>query len=438
MNSLFCEVYALFFLETYVEQVAESKAAPKIPPPRNSPSGDATTGRGGNASPNAPKLATKSTLAAPKKSVGSSTEQILAASATSNDVKLSMVGERSTGTKKDFKRENQSLKLKRQESMKKLSQEQKNPANTKYGMYAGNIAVYNGMLTFVCGLVLEIWLGYGVDNWFQKGGLATPKTLAIGIIAMAFGLGISFFEEFYGGHRKADRFPKRSILYLTLAGVLFSELPTIFPAIIWVIVVIFEYIAWYQREEFKQEVVTESTDQYGESLEKWERLKQTIGGRNPEGRTGRLFILVVYLVSVLIIGIIWAQDAARAIDSETNIDLRMSNWIPFAKFFGGIMNLNFTLIFIPVAHRVIKFIISNSTDQTALATTLRAVLFFFPFDQAIKFHKLLGISGFIFALLHTFGHLLNFGLKQQLVWDTYGASVWVITLLTLFTLLTPI
>lgn len=187
-------------------------------------------------------------------------------------------------------------------------------------------------------------------------------------------------------------------------------------------------LAWRAREIYEPPRVRSTHDDYGDTLTRGERIFKLIGGRNPEGRVGRIFTLGVYVSLHFILGGIWHANAVAditEITATTGEDSAMSSWVPWAKFFGACMNLNFTFIFLPVSHTFIKYIFSISTDQSGCAICLRRVLYLIPLDQALKLHKLMGLVGAVCAVLHTVCHLMNFGLKPELVWDTYGATVWV-------------
>ena len=60
---------------------------------------------------------------------------------------------------------------------------------------------------------------------------------------------------------------------------------------------------------------------------------------------------------------------------NTSVNDRFTLWVPVAKFFGGVMNVNFTVLFIPVSRTFITRLYSESSkDQTQKARTLRSLL----------------------------------------------------------------
>jgi predicted ferric reductase len=317
------------------------------------------------------------------------------------------------------------LKLKEQREARKKA-DIKVSRMTRYGAFANNVAIYNGVMSTICGFTLLVWVVDGLAPWPNAGPnpVATELDLFTGLIVAFVGFGVTVWEWYKGGYRKKHKFPIRCIFYAILAVVCFFSLATIFCGGVWIIVIVFDIVSWQKREEFEAPKPPPSKEKI-EYPSKWEAIKAVVGGGNPEGRTGRFFVTALYLGSSVYIGLAWAIEAGEGIaDAKAAGQPYFSDWIVLAKFFGGLMNLNFTILFVPVTHRVINWLVQNSVSQTTTAKCLRGVLKFFPFDQAIKFHKVCGITGFICAMGHTTCHLMNFHTTYQLVWDEFGAAVW--------------
>lgn len=343
-----------------------------------------------------------------------------------------------------------------QKSVIVRSKEKTGPAKkaTVYGIYAKALAILNAKITAAMGVILLAWDGWGNYNWPSESNGPAPGFLkGAGVSNLILGLLILGFECDWHlkimaklGKGKEDdgslhlifpAFPKRAIVYAILATFQVFIFPTIIAGGFWIVVVVF-CIKSYSTAEKTATISKRASDvaEYWNSMSTETRLLNLIGGQNPEGRVGRVFCLVTYFIGNMVIGAVWYSDAAAGI--QENIDaalalgleqeaadlLAMSGWIPWAKFFGGCMNLNFTLIFLPVAHSMIRSIFAVSTDQTAMAVCLRKVLYLVPLDQALKMHKLMGLVGGFCALSHTICHLFNFGLRAELVWATYGSGVW--------------
>lgn len=238
---------------------------------------------------------------------------------------------------------------------------------------------------------------------------------------MAAGLGIGGYEQ-YTGFLRDGTFPKRTPLYMLLSIPGFFTLPTIFGSVFIIVGSLFQIYGaiqfaevYHYRRSMKEVRVCQHmliSFKMGEHGSGCDRVATCIGGANPEGKFGRIIFSMLYVVLNLGLGIKWFNDAAdssakaRAISDQQMFDFTV--WVPVAKFFGVIMNINFTVIFIPVSRLFIKFLYDESTgSQTALAGVFRTVLWFFPLDYALEFHMLCGIIGYISALLHTFAHVVS-------------------------------
>ena len=100
-------------------------------------------------------------------------------------------------------------------------------------------------------------------------------------------------------------------------------------------------------------------------------------------------------------------------------------WVPVAKFFGVIMDINFSFIFIPVSRLFIRWLYNESTgSHTSRAGCFRALLWVFPLDYALEFHMLCGIIGYFSAVMHTFAHVMNFATRAEEVWAKFGWWIW--------------
>jgi hypothetical protein len=247
-----------------------------------------------------------------------------------------------------------------------------------------------------------------------------PPTF-VGLYCIFAGLGIGGYE-FYTGFLRDGTFPKRTPLYVALTLPGYFTLPTIFGGIFIILgsalqiygAVKFAEVYHFRRGMHEVRVcqhmlITFKMGKYGSACD---RVATCIGGANPEGKFGRIMFGILYVTVNLMLGIIWFNDAAqssanaRAIASNKMFDFTV--WVPVAKFFGVIMNMNFTVIFIPVSRVFIKRLYNESTgSQTSCARIVRTVLLLFPLDYALEFHMLCGIIGYISAILHTFAHVVS-------------------------------
>ncbi len=81
---------------------------------------------------------------------------------------------------------------------------------------------------------------------------------------------------------------------------------------------------------------------------------------------------------------------------------RLSDWGPWAKGFGSLLDLNCAIIVLPVSRTLLRMLYNRSTaDQGCFARTLRAILVYIPLDQNILFHKIIAYV----ILFATVGHV---------------------------------
>jgi len=93
--------------------------------------------------------------------------------------------------------------------------------------------------------------------------------------------------------------------------------------------------------------------------------------------------------------------------------VRLSRWAPWAKGFGGVLNLSCSLIVLPVSRTFIRYLYNLSNHQTSSAKFLRGILFFFPLDKALEFHYICAWVILAAAMGHTICHFGNLGLRTD-------------------------
>ena len=170
-------------------------------------------------------------------------------------------------------------------------------------------------------------------------------------------------------------------------------------------------------------------------------LLQCLSGKtNPEARNGRLFFLFLYVALNLSLGIHWfAEFNDKILSGES----KMTTWVPWAKFFGVMMDLNFTLIFVPISRVAVigKAYRIATNDRSAGekgkdggGTCWNRMFNFIPLDYAIEFHMMCGYMGYACAILHTFCHIMNYNARAAFVWADYGISIWITGVISLVVL----
>jgi NADPH oxidase len=314
-------------------------------------------------------------------------------------------------------------------------------------------AHYSGLLssTFyaITGLILLCW---GVLN--RSPSPVFPDTYRtyhwydalIGAWAMAAGFGMVCFEVGYGKFRSAStRIPWRAFLYIFVGVPGVVSFPTGVGGGMMLIPALANFYSAFLGETFKQAPTPQKTKEqkleaYEEDLTSFEWLLIKVGGKNPDRQVGRVFFLLIYVAANLAAGILHLIDSYQGIQDakEFNRINRITPttpptpdkdfptyWVPAAKFFGNMLNLNYSIILLPVSHSLMRWLVDHSLGRTGISKLFKAILFIIPVDDAINIHKLIAYTGFVAAIGHTVCHCMNYVQKATYVINLYGYSIFV-------------
>jgi hypothetical protein len=342
-----------------------------------------------------------------------------------------------------------------------IAESNKRKRQTLFGLYAHYGALMSGTFYTLMGFALLVWgvFGYSPSPVYDNPRNFSFLDAIIGMWAAISGFLVVLYEVRFGKTRLAvTRVPWRGIVYFIIALPGFVALPTgiaggtlLVPAFV---NMYSAYLGEYYLPPLPPKAPAKGEDAAAEDISRWEQVKLAIGGKNPDRQVGRLVFLTCFVVGNLAAGIAHALYAYDLIQDtkDWNEQNRLNPtipptpdrdfhtyWLLPAKFFGNILNFNFTFILIPVSHSLMRWLVDNSRHRTWYAYPLRALLWFLPVDDALKIHKLCAYVGFVAAVGHVVSHLLNYVQKATLVWDTYGVGIWVtgITLVMVIFILYP-
>ena len=80
-----------------------------------------------------------------------------------------------------------------------------------------------------------------------------------------------------------------------------------------------------------------------------------------------------------------------------------------AKAFGTTLDINMTVILIPVCRTFIRMLYNYTTgSQNIIPVILRAIFSFAPLDSNLEWHKFMALFVYIATWAHTFAHFMNF------------------------------
>lgn len=109
-------------------------------------------------------------------------------------------------------------------------------SKTKIGLWSSNIAFYSGLTMIPLGLLAVLWHLVDGDRW-------SVQTLLSGIYSVVIGIGIMFYETYYGQTRGPSRFPLRAIVYIGLSVYLFFALATLLGGLFLILAGVTNFIA---------------------------------------------------------------------------------------------------------------------------------------------------------------------------------------------------
>jgi len=90
-------------------------------------------------------------------------------------------------------------------------------------------------------------------------------------------------------------------------------------------------------------------------------------------------------------------------------------WAPWAKTTGGLLNLNCSIMLLPVLKGFIRALNNCHCGTTSLASLL-------PLRKHLTFHRYVAVVVFVLASVHTFAHFMNYAYRPDETLDTFPAT----------------
>ena len=350
---------------------------------------------------------------------------------------------------------------------------------TLFCLYAHYSAMMSGTFYSATGLILLLW---GAQGRSPVPGFSNPRLFSyldvgIGLAALILGFLIVLYEIRFGEARAGvNLWPFRGIFYTLAAVPGFFAFPTGVGAILVMFPALVNFYSSFIGESYRPPVppkpaakkgagridisnpaaaagaagavsssgaaaspgrsAAEGAAENEDEIGTCGQIMAFIGGQNPDRQVGRIVFFVIYVAANIVAGAFHAKQACDDIDAaiafnEARVDPQIpempyhTQWRCGAKFFGNIMNLNYTLILLPVSHSLMRWLVDNSRARTCVGGLLRGVLWILPVDDAIKIHKLMAIVAFCAAIGHTICHLFNYVARAELVMEQLGVSIFV-------------
>lgn len=342
-------------------------------------------------------------------------------------------------------------------------------------MWAHYLTIWTGNLYSACGLITILW-GFASEmpyptapdyaefsplddgsmgQWFVYRGYRhwNGFDLFIGVWAMVTGQVLVMLEHYVWIYRLTGEYYDRSFALVMVALPGMVATPTMVSGLMLLLPAMANVLASLAGETFNpppKQAPRKSTA----PKEKWSvRAWNWLGGHDYTVQKPRIIFACAYFVFNLFIGTLFFLQNVEANNSKyeflksegyTETDPHwiiaerglpgceaiglcgiMTTWVPAAKFFGGIMDINFSVILIPVAHKFMSLVYGLTTsNQGGVSKIVQKILWWIPIDQSLLFHKVCGCVGAWAAVCHTVCHLFNFVQRPELVWRVFNWYIW--------------
>jgi hypothetical protein len=260
-------------------------------------------------------------------------------------------------------------------------------SKTKFGAWSSNMAIACGYAMLPLGAISILWYFVDPDNH-------SFFTFLCGCYSIIVGIGIVWYETNFGTSRGSSRFPLRALVYLALSIFCFFTISTYLVGIFLLLVFVTNFVACvllkekYTAPDNKaharaQDADLVKVDSFCEGMTAWfQMIKQ-------QNKKGSMIFMLIYALSNMFL-FAWTVNQWQEKNAGINPVDRLSDWGPWAKGFGSLLDLNCAIIVLPVSRTVLRMLYNRSTaDQGTFARFLRAILEYIPIDSAITFHKII-------------------------------------------------
>lgn len=317
----------------------------------------------------------------------------------------------------------------------------KQPPNsgTRFGVWSSLTLKYVSMFYIIGGLGTFIWATFETKSvpflYQMEVRTFSGGDAILAIYSIGFGVGTWLYESKYnmnvGYYIEGSTAPNpkplyfQGIMYAIFTLPLFFSLTGLIGNLLIILPISLKFVSGYLGEVFvpraKRASGPKKKDEYDQEP-LTTRIIEFVAGKNPEGQLGRFFCIILYIFFNFYTGITAVNTAYK-----TGVQDDFTYFVHVAKFFGYIMDLNFSLILLPVSRVFISGLYNCATRETisCKAKFFLCLLKIFPVDQAHGAHKMLAWVGFGAAVGHTIAHVINFGPHSATVYGKFGLNIWI-------------
>ena len=294
------------------------------------------------------------------------------------------------------------------------------PNSTRFGHWAYNLALMTAWTNVVLGILAIVW--YANDPTDNQ-----PLTQWLGVYTLTVSFAFGLVEYTRGLHRSEMPYPLRGLAYIGVSVPMYFTMPTVLGGVFTSTTGVANVVACLLKESYTAEDVKRASSPPSvlvKSATFAEGLRQYWRYLHQQNQLGSVFFLSLYACGNMAIFtyqvIHWTQLNGQAAPAS-----QLSTWAPWAKGFGGVLDLNCALIVLPVCRTLIRYLYTRSTaDQGWVARSLRMALAFMPIDHNLAFHKLIAKVILVATIGHVIIHLINASLAYQATMAKFGIGPW--------------
>ena len=295
-------------------------------------------------------------------------------------------------------------------------------ARTVFRVWAHIMAMYGISSTLiVLGLLALL---YGAEEEAPGSG---GTDVAIGVLSVFVGGLIGLYEWASDGEPIIDALPIRPTLWITMGCICFVSFPMWTAGAFLYIASIVDIIGYCKDEQYveprKKRKTAKDKEQaeYGDGeMSCCARVEAWFIMRHEENKLARLVFCCLFLSANIAFFIytvvIWTDAVNDMAESE-----RLSLYAPYAKGFGAVIDINSSLLLIPVCRTLIRVMYNKATkDEACSSRALRILFDFVPLDKSLMLHQQLAKLSLLGVVGHTIFHFVNYSLRPDPTVDRFG------------------
>jgi len=233
--------------------------------------------------------------------------------------------------------------------------------------------------------------------------------IAFGVISIIYGPLLYYWESSTEGKPISDTFPLRAVIWLLSGGALCTSFALITVGVALICAAIIDMIGFHQGEEWIEPRKPRKKPGPEPSL----IMKWAAYWEKEYNKGKKFWFCVIYFIGNLAAFIVTAITWWKAVD-ELPEDKKLSYWAPFAKAFGAVIDINSSLILLPVCRTMLRMMYNVATlGETCFSYVLRELFEWVPLDHNHMLHKALAKITLFGVLGHTLMHFINYSIAPE-------------------------